>query len=128
MNIYNVLLVGAGGFIGSIARYLAVVNVDKRFNSVIPYGTLTVNLAGSFLLGLILAMAMKKTGVTSDQWKLFLGTGFCGGFTTYSAFAFENLNMFEQKYPGSAMIYIMISLAGGIMAVWAGVLLGRALG
>lgn len=125
MTLFNALLVGAGGFIGSIARYLAVANVDRRFNSVIPYGTLTVNLLGSFFLGVLLAIVMRKTGANAEQWRLFLGTGFCGGFTTYSAFAFENLNLFEQRFPGSALAYIIISLTGGMLAVWAGVLLGR---
>lgn len=127
MNLYNALLVGAGGFMGSIVRYLGVISIDKRLNSIFPYGTLAVNLLGSLLLGFILAFAMKKTGIANDQWRLFLGTGFCGGFTTFSAFAFENLNLLEQKYPGSALVYILISVAGGILAVWGGVLLGRTL-
>lgn len=125
MNIYKILLVGAGGFIGSIARYLTAIAIAKRLNSVFPYGTLTVNFLGSFLLGLILAVVMKKTGTQMDEWKLFLGTGFCGGFTTFSAFTFENLSLFEQKLVGTAVLYMTISLVGGIMAVGAGVILGR---
>ena len=127
MNLYNALLVGAGGFMGSIARYLGVISIDKRLNSIFPYGTLAVNLLGSLLLGFILASVVKKTGIANDQWRLFIGTGFCGGFTTFSAFAFENLNLLEQKFPGSALVYILMSVAGGILAVWGGVLLGRTL-
>ncbi len=127
MNVYKILLVGAGGFIGSIARYLTSFALDKRLNAVFPYGTMTVNLLGSFLLGLILAVAIKKTGNHMDEWKLFLGTGFCGGFTTFSAFAFENFNLFEQKLVGTAFLYIIISLIGGILAMWTGIMLGRSI-
>jgi CrcB protein len=125
MNLYKILLVGAGGFIGSIARYLTVITIDKRLNSVFPYGTMTVNLLGAFLLGFLLAMVTKKTGMHAHEWKLFLGTGFCGGFTTFSAFAVENVNLWEQKLPGTAILYMTISMAGGILAVWVGIILGR---
>lgn len=127
MNVYKILLIGAGGFIGSIVRYLSVVTVDKRLNHVFPFGTITVNILGSFLLGCILAVVMKKSGTYSDEWKLLLGTGFCGGFTTFSAFAFENFNLLEQKFIGTAILYITFSLVGGMLAVWAGVILGKSL-
>ena len=125
MNIVPFFLVGAGGCIGSIARYLAVTSLDKRLNSVFPYGTLTVNVVGSFILGFVLAWATRKTGSYPDQWKLFLGTGFCGGFTTFSAFAAENMNLFEQKFPGTAFLYIILSVVSGLLAVWAGFSLSR---
>lgn len=110
---------------GSVARYLAVISLDRKINAVFPFGTIAVNFLGSFLLGLILALLMKKTGVHLHQWKLFLGTGFCGGFTTFSAFAAENINLFEQKLPGTAIAYISASVIGGLFAVWAGFMLGR---
>ena len=125
MNTYNILLVGAGGFLGSIARYITTISIDKRFNSFFPYGTLTVNLLGSFFLGVILSLVLKKTGTTAEQWKLLLGTGFCGGFTTFSAFAFENVSLLEARFAGTALIYTALSLAFGVVAVWAGVLLGK---
>jgi CrcB protein len=123
----NVLLVGAGGFLGSMARYLTVISVDKRLNSVMPLGTLTVNIAGSFILGFVLALAMKKTGTHLHEWRLFIGTGFCGGFTTFSAFAAENLSLFEQKFPGAAFLYITLSVAAGLLAVWLGFALAKSI-
>src|SRR5690606_16353945 len=125
MNITTILLVGAVGFLGSVARYVTVISVDRKFSSLFPYGTAAVNIAGSFLLGLILAGIMKKTGSYSEEWKLFLATGFCGGFTTFSAFAGENLVLFQQKFPGTALFYIAFSLIGGLLAVWGGYALAR---
>ncbi|MEX2235837.1 MAG: fluoride efflux transporter CrcB [Cyclobacteriaceae bacterium] len=124
MNLVNVLLVGAGGCIGSMARYLAVISIDKKLNSAFPLGTLTVNLLGSFALGFLMAVLMNRSA-HGLEWRLFLGTGFCGGFTTFSAFALENMNLFQQKSPGMALMYIIFSVAGGIAAVWTGVILGR---
>ena len=127
MNITHLLLVGAGGFFGSIARYLTVISFDKRLNSIFPFGTLTVNIAGSLILGFLLAWAARKTGQHADQWRLFLGTGFCGGFTTFSAFAVENVNLFQEKFPTSAIVYIMVSVVGGLLAVWTGFAISRAI-
>lgn len=128
MNILNLLLVGAGGCIGSMARYITVLSVDKKLNALFPFGTAIVNVVGSFLLGFLLAFLMKKTGSHPQEWKLFLGTGFCGGFTTFSAFAAENANLFQQKFPGTALLYIAITVALGLLAVWSGFAVGRNIG
>ena len=128
MSIMNLVLVGAGGCIGSIARYVTAVSVDKRLNSIFPYGTLLVNILGSFVLGLLLAWLMKRTGTQAVQWKLFIGTGFCGGFTTFSAFAVENFTLLEQKLHATAALYIFLSVAAGLFAVWAGFALARLFG
>ena len=126
MNTTYLLLVGAGGFFGSIARYLTVISIDKRLNSVFPFGTLTVNILGSFILGALLAWVAKKTGNYPEQWRLFLGTGFCGGFTTFSAFAVENVNLFQERFSASAVAYILVSVTGGLLAVWGGFAFSRA--
>jgi fluoride exporter len=124
MDIYKVLAVGFGGFLGSIARYVTVKSVDDKLNAVFPYGTLSVNVIGSFLLGLIYVLASRKAGLT-DNWRLFLGAGFCGGFTTFSAFALENFNLIEQKLGGISLAYVSVSLLAGLLALAAGVWLGR---
>jgi fluoride exporter len=116
MSVTTVLLVGFGGFLGTIARLLSVRSIDAKLNSIFPYGTLTVNLIGSFVLGLAYAHLLKKAD-GSDQWKLFLGAGFCGGFTTFSAFAWENLNLMQSRLMSTSLLYIVASLVGGLLAV-----------
>ena len=117
MNFVNLLLVGAGGFLGSMARYAAIFSIERRVQAAFPYGTLAVNVLGSLILGVVLAVVMRKTG-TYQEWRLFLGTGFCGGFTTFSAFSAENMMLLHEKAPGQAILYIVVSIAAGLVAVW----------
>jgi CrcB protein len=124
MNFYTLVLVGSGGFLGSVARYIAVKSLDEKVNSFIPYGTLAVNIIGSFILGVVYAFLARKAGAT-DHLKLLLGTGFCGGFTTYSAFAFENVNLLQQKLLSLSVLYMLLTLTLGFLAVFAGVSLGK---
>lgn len=126
MDIYKILAVGLGGLVGSVARYITVKSLDEKLNAVFPYGTLTVNIIGSFLLGLIYSIALRKAGVT-ENWRLFLGVGFCGGFTTFSAFALENFTLIQQKFIGTSLLYTSISLVAGLFALVAGIWLGRLL-
>jgi CrcB protein len=125
MNIYKILLVGLGGSLGSMLRYISVKTIDTRINGSFPYGTLTVNLAGSFIIGIVYAIAIRKTG--PDNWSVFLGAGFCGGFTTFSAFAVENLNMINQRMFSSSLVYISSSILLGILAVAIGTWIGNKL-
>ena len=124
MNIYKLLIIGLGGFIGSISRYLTARLVDEKLNSVFPYGTLAVNVIGSFLLGLIYMLALRKAGLTENG-RLFLGVGFCGGFTTFSAFALENFNLLQQKFLGISVLYVSVSVAAGLLALAAGIWISR---
>jgi CrcB protein len=101
-----------------------VKSVNEKTVSLFPYGTLTVNVVGSFLLGLIYMVALRKMGF-SENTKLFLGVGFCGGFTTFSAFAMENFNLVDQKMMGTSLLYISISVVAGILAFAAGVWISR---
>jgi len=124
MNIYKLLIIGLGGFIGSISRYLTARLVDEKLNSVFPYGTLAVNVIGSFLLGLIYMLALRKAGLTENG-RLFLGVGFCGGFTTFSAFALENFNLLQQKFLGTSVLYVSVSVVAGLLALAAGIWISR---
>src|SRR5687768_1082625 len=111
MNIYKLFLVGAGGLIGSIARYLMATSIDKKLNSLFPFGTFAVNILGSFILGVLYAWLSRKTG--SENIRLLIGTGFCGGFTTFSAFALENVNLLNQKMLTSSLLYTGLSILIG---------------
>jgi fluoride exporter len=124
MNLYSFLLVGIGGFFGSVARYATSRSIDLKLNSIFPYGTMTVNIVGSFILGIVIAWTSKKTD-GAENLRLLFATGFCGGFTTFSAFAFENLNLLQQRMIGSAFLYALISLILGVVAVYTGILMAK---
>ncbi len=113
-----------GGALGSALRYIATKQVDQKLNSLFPYGTFAVNIIGSFILGLVYTLALRKIGLT-ENWRLFLGAGFCGGFTTFSTFAWENFNLIDQKFLGTSLLYILVSIVVGLVAVVAGAWCGR---
>jgi fluoride exporter len=123
MSFYQIIAVGLGGMIGSIGRYLTVKSIDEKFASTFPYGTLTVNILGSLILGFIFALISRKAGL-AEHWRLFFGTGICGGFTTFSALALENFNLLHFK-PGTALLYTSLSLAAGILAIGVGYMAGK---
>ena len=114
------IIIGIGGFIGSIARYLSQQFFQKYFPSSFPFGTLWVNIAGCFLIGVIYAFS-EKGNMLTPEWRLFLATGFCGGFTTFSAFAFENINLVRDGQFFYAAIYTGISVVAGILFAYLGV-------
>jgi CrcB protein len=112
----NLLLVGLGGSIGSIARYAVSLLIrSKSF----PYATLSVNVIGSFIIGVVFAMSIKEAGL-SNNWRLFLATGICGGFTTFSAFSLENMELLQNGKIGMALSYIIFSILLGIIATFLG--------
>lgn len=112
----NLLLVGLGGSIGSMARYAASLLIrSKSF----PFATLSVNVIGSFIIGLVFALSIKEAAL-SNNWKLFLATGICGGFTTFSAFSVENMELLQNGKTGMALTYIMLSIVLGILATFLG--------
>ena len=115
----NILLVGLGGMIGSILRYLTIISFKQSF----PYGTLIVNVAGSFIIGIVAGLTMKNS--ISPEMRLFVATGICGGFTTFSAFSAECLQLInDQKYL-PALLYIFLSFALGITAAFMGWLISK---
>jgi|ERR1051326_2309778 CrcB protein len=117
--IKNFLLVGLGGGVGSIARYLCQKWFNENYPHPFPWGTFAVNLVGCFLIGIIYA-ASEKTSVLSPHIRLLLITGFCGGFTTFSTFAFENMNLLRSGDTIYFLIYTVASVVIGIGAVFIG--------
>jgi fluoride exporter len=112
----NIILVGLGGGIGSILRYAGSFLIPAKY---FPWSTLAVNIFGSFIIGLVLAYSLKD-GFFSNNWKLFLATGVCGGFTTFSAFTAENLTLLQNGKYGIALFYIALSVILGIGAAFLG--------
>lgn len=109
------IIVGLGGGIGSMIRY-ALYYIIKP--ALFPVATLLINISGSLLIGLVIGLALKQ--VIGDDWKLFLATGVCGGFTTFSAFSYENLELLQNGKIMTALLYIGVSLIAGIGAAWIG--------
>ena len=112
------LLVFLGGGLGSGLRYLVTATMNQ-YSKVLPFGTFTVNMLGCLLIGLILGYAQKENTLTSNQ-TLLLATGFCGGFTTFSAFANENLELIKNGEILNLSVYIIASVLIGILAVFIG--------
>ena len=112
------LLVFLGGGLGSSLRYLVTIAMNQ-YSKVLPFGTFTVNILGCLLIGLILGYAQKENTLTSNQ-TLLLATGFCGGFTTFSAFANENLELIKNGEIFNFSVYTIGSILIGILAVFIG--------
>ena len=119
--IKNLLLVGLGGAVGSMLRYAIGLLINSKH---FPYATLAVNIIGSFIIGIIFAMSVREEALSS-QWKLFLATGICGGFTTFSAFTLENMELLQSGKTGMVLIYILLSIVLGIVAAFFGYYLSR---
>jgi CrcB protein len=116
------LFVGLGGGIGSVFRYLASVLTQKYVQSAFPWATFIVNVLGCLLIGVLIGFFTKQQ-VENSELKLLFVTGFCGGFTTFSAFALENIKLFQSGNSFIALLYIALSVIVGIFAVWSGMLL-----
>jgi CrcB protein len=111
----SILLVGLGGASGSILRYL----LQRTLNvSHFPYGTLVVNISGCLLIGILWGLLSKS--ILSEAGGILLMTGFCGGFTTFSAFSYESIQLFIENKWLLFFTYTMISVAGGIIATYIG--------
>ena len=113
----NCLLVGIGGFIGTVFRYLIGL-LPVETNSGFPIKTLMINIAGSFCIGLITALAVKNKEL-NDHIVLMLKVGVCGGFTTFSTFAYESTDLIKIGHVVIAVAYVCTSIVLGVMAVLA---------
>ncbi len=117
--IKNILIVGIGGFLGSVSRYLtglAFIDITHPF----PVATFLINVVGSFAIGIVYGVA-DRSGYLNQWWILFLATGFCGGFTTFSTFAHENLRLLQAGEYVLFGLYTGGSIILGILAVLTGI-------
>ena len=119
----QMLLVAAGGALGSVGRFLTGEWMTRLSGTGFPWGTLAVNLAGSLLAGLVFAWLAGRDG--AGAWlRLLLMVGVLGGFTTWSSFALETLLLGRSGNTGAALAYVVASVVGGLLLVWAGWRLG----
>jgi fluoride exporter len=122
--IVNILLVGFGGALGSIARFLSVYAVSRAVPDGFPLGTLVVNVTGCFAMGIIFGLSHRFDWLT-PEWRFFLATGFCGGFTTFSAFAYESLILLQHRDYWSFALNAGLSFALCLAAVLLGLVITR---
>ena len=113
------LIVGLGGFLGAIARYLLQNAIVNRFITIFPVGTFSINLIGSLIIGLIFGLSERYQWMT-QEWRLFLAIGFCGSFTTFSTFAFDNLQLLKDGNYSQLIWYTVLSFVFGVGLAWLG--------
>ena len=118
----TIVLIGIGGLLGSISRYLTASLFAKVFSSPFPYGTFIVNVVGCLIIGIIYGISERYNWLSAD-WRIFLTTGFCGGFTTFSSFAHENINLLQASEYLTFASYSIGSFAIGLLAVFGGIAL-----
>jgi CrcB protein len=119
-----ILLAAAGGAFGSAARYLVNILSGQLFGLGFPWGTIAVNIAGSFLMGLVVALGALKFSL-SNEMRVLIATGFLGGFTTFSAFSMDFALLVERKHYGLAGLYAAGSVTLSILALFAALMLVR---
>jgi CrcB protein len=123
--VLRLLLVCAGGALGSGARYLVSTWAARQLGPDFPRGTILVNVTGSFLLALVFGL---RTEALSADTRLFLGAGIMGGYTTYSSFNYETIALLERGSAGLAVANVLVTVAACFVAGLLGLVAGRALG
>jgi fluoride exporter len=120
----ELLFVGAGGFVGANARYLVSAFVAKHVSASLPWGTLLVNVLGSFVLAAFLAWTTERV-LADPAYRFLVAIGFCGAFTTFSSYAFETLRLWEQGHTLAAAANLVVNNALALAATLAGLALAR---
>jgi CrcB protein len=120
-------MVFAGGGAGAVARYLVGMQTLRLLGPRWPYGTFTVNVAGGFLMGTLVGFLAHRGGVDQDRWRVLLGVGVLGGFTTFSAFSLEVALMVERRAYAGAAGYVAASVLLAVTALFVGLTVSRRL-
>ena len=121
----NWLLVAIGGALGSMARYGVGLQATRLLGARWPFGTLTVNIVGGLLMGFLAAWLAHAMPQGQERWRVTLGVGVLGGFTTFSAFSLETALMIERRAYGEAGLYVVLSVVASVTALFVGMLLAR---
>ncbi|HYV90717.1 MAG TPA: fluoride efflux transporter CrcB [Chitinophagales bacterium] len=119
-----VLIIGIGGFIGTIARYLSQQVIYRFYPATFPIGTLSVNLLGCLLIGIFYALS-ERGNLLSPEWRMFLTTGFCGGFTTFSTFSYESVQLLNDGEYTYVAVFAVASVIIGILATIFGIWISK---
>ncbi len=120
MNFNSFLLIGAGGALGSMLRYVVALIITNKF---FPYTTFIVNILGSLLIGILLGLLLKNS-ISNYGWK-FLATGFCGGFTTFSALSLEGFELLQQQRYLIYFLYIFLTITIGLASTYLGFIFSK---
>jgi fluoride exporter len=120
----TIIYIAIGGAIGSVLRFLTTILVSKFWSNQFPLATFIANIIGCFLIGLFIGV-LAKNQLTDSNLKWFLVTGFCGGFTTFSAFGIENVTLLQNNNSILAFGYIALSIILGLFAVWFGLFITK---
>jgi len=120
----GILIVGLGGFLGSSSRYMLTQLIHRLFITNFPLGTLLINIIGCFALGFLLGIFEKGSLISPELW-LFLTVGFCGGFTTFSTFSADSLNLINDREILYLILYMGLSIFVGISCTFIGKIIGN---
>ena len=127
LDVRILLAIGAGGALGSIARYIVNVLIQSRASTTFPVGILTINVVGSLLLGFLMRLTL-ETSTLGPEMRFFLTAGFCGGFTTFSTFSYDTLLLMESEKMSAAAGYVLSSVILSVAGAFAGAGLAQYLG
>ncbi|WP_316359539.1 fluoride efflux transporter CrcB [Candidatus Neptunichlamydia sp. REUL1] len=121
----DLILIGVGGGIGAICRFLLSRSVQLTFPFVFPLGTLVVNLLGSFFIGFLSILILNRFGAMGTELRALLLVGLLGGFTTFSTFSLESIELWENGAGIKLIFYLLLSVALGLFAAYGGLILGK---
>jgi len=122
----QLIFIAAGGAIGAVFRFLVSNGIHSFMGRGFPYGTLTVNVMGSFVMGISYVMLIERLEV-SPEWRAFIVVGLLGAFTTFSTFSIETLVLIQNSELSKAMLNVLLSVLLCVMGSWIGLILGRQL-
>ena len=120
----NYLLIGGGGFIGAVTRYVLAAWIGQRWGRSFPLGTFVINVSGSFLIGLLMTLLTEKY-MTNPQWRLLLVVGFLGAYTTFSTFEYETGKLLKDSELLLAALNVVLSVFAGFAALKMGEVIAK---